>query len=55
MTKREDRAEVERAVRFLDDAYWESLDDLQYAKVTLVESMGWRWEDWCETAPEDAR
>lgn len=49
------RDEVVQAVRFLEDAYWESLDDLQYAKVTLVEALGWPWEDWCDAVTEETR
>jgi hypothetical protein len=46
------REEIAEGVRFLQDAYWESLDDLDEATRRVVEGGGWTLEEWYAVAQE---
>ena len=45
MTKKT-REELDKEIRFLQDTYWESLDDLDEATWRLIIEGGWTMEEW---------
>jgi hypothetical protein len=51
MTKKT-REEVAKEIRFLHDAYWESLDDLQEATERVLAASGWTPSEWLQAAEE---